>query len=83
MCKNVARRSSYATSQELEQIILAGYEKDVDSMYHQQNELDNDLVESHYMNEWVSSVRDELVDKQSNNRTTYKDIYTDKQINRF
>ena len=56
---------SEATSQELEQIILAGYKKDVDSMYHEQNELDNDSVESHYMDEWVSLVRDELVDKQT------------------
>ena len=65
MCKNVARRCSEATSRELEQIILAGYKKDASGMYHQQNELDNDSVESHYMDEWVSSVRDELVDKQT------------------
>ena len=65
VCKNVARRRSEATSRELEQIILAGYEKDIDGMYHQQNEVDDDSVESHYMDEWVSSVRDELVDKQT------------------
>ena len=61
----MARRRSEATSRELEQIILAGYEKDIDGMYHQRNEVDDDSVESHYMDEWVSSVRDELVDKQT------------------